>query len=160
VCFSPGILPSQGCTEQDFRIGQALTIKARCCQAAAGVDAVLVSSAFAGGGLISRNDYEIFVLPYEKKLIDEIHAEYPNVKIYTHTCGAIGDRLDLMLRTGSEGIDTLDPLPLGAVELEEAIPTLQGKAFIKCLKHEMGKRPPHRGGKSSMIGPGPVVNRR
>jgi len=100
-------------------------------QAAAGVDAVLISSAFAGGGLISRNDYEIFVLPYEKKLIDEIHAEYPNVKIYTHTCGAIGDRLDLMLRTGSEGIDTLDPPPLGTVELEEAIPTLQGKAFIK-----------------------------
>ncbi len=99
--------------------------------AGAGADAVLISSAFAGSGLISRDDYETFVLPYEKKLIGEIHADYPEVKIYTHTCGGIGDRLDLMLRTGLDGIDTLDPPPLGTVELDEAVPTLQGKAFIK-----------------------------
>jgi uroporphyrinogen-III decarboxylase len=58
-------------------------------QVEAGVDAVLISSAFAGGGLISRGDYETFVLPNEKKLISKIHAAYPDVKIYTHTCGAI-----------------------------------------------------------------------
>ena len=100
-------------------------------QARAGVDAVLVSSAFAGGGLISRENYEEFVLPYEAKVIAEIRAEHPDLKIYTHTCGAIGDRLDLMLRTGLNGIDTLDPPPLGTVELEQALPILSGKAFIK-----------------------------
>lgn len=100
-------------------------------QARAGVDAVLISSAFAGGGLISREDYEQFVLPYELRVIEGIRAEYPDLKIYTHTCGAIGDRLDLMLRTGLNGVDTLDPPPLGTVELEEAVPVLAGKAFIK-----------------------------
>jgi len=100
-------------------------------QAGAGADAVLISSAFAGSGLISRDDYETFVLPYEKKMISEIRAGYPELKIYTHTCGGIGDRLDLMLRTGLDGIDTLDPPPLGTVDLAEAAPTLEGKAFIK-----------------------------
>jgi len=99
--------------------------------AAEGVDAVLISSAFAGGGLISREDYETFVLPYEKQVIDGIQAEHPTVKVYTHTCGAIGDRLDLMLQTGANGIDTLDPPPLGTIDLEPACEQLKGKAFIK-----------------------------
>lgn len=34
-----------------------------------------------------------------------------------HTCGAIGDRLELMAETGTDGIDTLDPPPLGTVDL-------------------------------------------
>ncbi|NCS89873.1 MAG: hypothetical protein GW789_14215, partial [Ignavibacteria bacterium] len=47
------------------------------------------------------------------------------------TCGSIGDRLDLMMETGTQGIDTLDPPPLGTVDLEEAKKTLTGKVFIK-----------------------------
>ena len=100
-------------------------------QAAEGVDAVLISSAFAGAGLISREDYESFVLPYETRVVKGIQAKHPSVKIYTHTCGAIGDRLDLMLETGSNGIDTLDPPPLGTIDLEDACQQLKGKAFIK-----------------------------
>ncbi len=100
-------------------------------QAAAGVDAVLISSAFAGGGLISRDHYTEFVLPYERRVVDGVHARYPDVKVYTHTCGAIGDRLDLMLKTNTQGIDTLDPPPLGTVELEDAVRQLKGRAFIK-----------------------------
>ncbi len=100
-------------------------------QAEEGVDAVLISSAFAGAGLISREQYAEFVLPYERRLIQEVHARHEGVKIYTHTCGAIGDRLDLMLQTGTDGIDTLDPPPIGTVELEEALPQLKGRAFIK-----------------------------
>ncbi len=100
-------------------------------QAALGVDAVLISSAFAGAGLISREHYSTFVLPYERQLIDGIRADYPDLKIYTHTCGAIGDRLDLMLTTGTDGIDTLDPPPLGTVELDVACEQLGGRAFLK-----------------------------
>jgi len=99
--------------------------------AAEGVDAVLISSAFAGAGLISRDNYESFVLPYEARIVREIQAAYPETKVYTHTCGAIGDRLDLMLRTGTNGIDTLDPPPLGTIELEDACQQLNGRAFIK-----------------------------
>lgn len=99
-------------------------------QAAAGVDAVLISSAFAGAGLISREHYREFVLPYEKKIVEEIKKEF-DLPVYTHTCGSIGDRLDLMLETGTNGVDTLDPPPLGTVELKEAKKELSGKAFIK-----------------------------
>jgi len=84
--------------------------------ASAGADALLMSSAFAGAGFISRRHYSEFVLPFERAVIAGIKAHH-DVPVYTHTCGAIGDRLDLMLATGTDGIDTLDPPPLGSVEL-------------------------------------------
>jgi hypothetical protein len=99
-------------------------------QAACGVDAILISSAFAGAGLISRAHYQEFVSPYEKAIATTLRAEC-GIPVYTHTCGSIGDRLDLMLATGTRGIDTLDPPPLGTVDLEQAKKMLQGKAFIK-----------------------------
>ncbi|MBI4607371.1 MAG: hypothetical protein HY721_35845 [Planctomycetes bacterium] len=102
-----------------------------CRQAACGVDAVLISSAFAGGGLISREHYAEFVLPYERRVVEGVRARWPRVVVYTHTCGAIGDRLDLLLETRTSGVDTLDPPPLGTVEIAEAKALLAGKAFIK-----------------------------
>lgn len=99
-------------------------------QAACGVDAILISSAFAGAGLISREHYEEFVLPYEKKIVTEVKRATA-IPVYTHTCGSIGDRLDLMMQSGTNGIDTLDPPPLGTVELAEAKKILAGKTFIK-----------------------------
>jgi hypothetical protein len=98
--------------------------------AAAGVDAILISSAFAGAGFLSRQHYETFVLPYERRVIEGIKQQY-DIPIYTHTCGAIGDRLDLIAETGSNGIDTLDPPPLGTVELAEAKRQTAGKVFLK-----------------------------
>ena len=105
-------------------------IELGCGQARAGVHAVLISSAFAGAGLISREHYATFVLPYERKVVDGIHAQH-DVPIYTHTCGAIGDRLDLMEATHTQGIDTLDPPPLGTVELADAVVQTKGRMFIK-----------------------------
>lgn len=95
------------------------------------VDAVLISSAFAGAGFISRSHYEEFVLPYERELISTVTETYTFLPMYTHTCGSIGDRLDLLLETGTMGIDTLDPPPLGTVELADAKRILEGQAFIK-----------------------------
>lgn len=100
-------------------------------QAGLGPDAILISSAFAGAGLISREHYEEFVLPYERRLVEGVKARHPSLPVYTHTCGAIGDRLELMLDTGIDGIDTLDPKPLGTVDLSDAKETLRGRAFIK-----------------------------
>lgn len=99
-------------------------------QAQRGVDAVLISSAFAGGGFISPRHYEQFVLPYEKKVIDRIH-QTTGVPVYIHTCGAIGDRLELMAATGADGIDTLDPPPLGNVDLPDAKRRIGDRLFIK-----------------------------
>lgn len=98
---------------------------------AAGADAVLMSSAFAGAGFISPRHYERFVLPTEKAVIDGFRHACPGVPIYTHTCGAIGDRLELMVKTGTDGIDTLDPPPLGTVDLADARRRLPSTVFIK-----------------------------
>jgi hypothetical protein len=96
---------------------------------ATGVDAIKVSSPFAGSGFISPDFYATFVLPYEGQIVQAVRAR--GTPIYLHTCGAIGDRLDLMLQSGASGLECLDPPPLGNVELEDAFNLLGGKAFIK-----------------------------
>ena len=98
-------------------------------QARRGVDAVLISSAFAGGGFISKPQYEQFVLPYEREVVRRIKQE--GVPVYTHTCGRLGDRLELLAATGIDGIDTLDPPPLGNVDLEDAKRRVGDRLFFK-----------------------------
>ncbi len=92
-------------------------------------DAILVSSAFAGAGFISRRMYEEFVMPYEDQLFKAINAR--GLQSYVHTCGAIGDRLDLMAQTQVDGIDTLDPPPLGTVDLAAAKAEYGKRFFFK-----------------------------
>ena len=94
-----------------------------------GVDAIKISSPFAGSGFISRDHYEEFVLPYESEITHAVRKK--GVHVYTHTCGAIADRLDLMFDSGASGIECLDPPPLGNVELVEAMNSVGGKGFIK-----------------------------
>lgn len=94
-----------------------------------GVDAILISSAFAGGGFISPKQYEDYVVPCEFEVISILKEK--GVKVYTHTCGDIGDRLELMALTGLDGIDTLDPPPLGSVDLEDAKRRIGDGVFFK-----------------------------
>lgn len=98
-------------------------------QARRGVDAVLISSAFAGAGFISPKQYEQFVMPYEAEVVRQVHAA--GVPIYVHTCGNIGDRLERMADTGIDGIDTLDPPPLGSVDLADAKQRVGSRVFFK-----------------------------
>ncbi len=98
-------------------------------QAERGVDAVLISSAFAGGPLLSPKMYDEFVAPYERRVTEAVRAT--GVPVYTHTCGSIGDRLEAMVATGTMGVDTLDPPPLGNVELADAKQRIGSEAFIK-----------------------------
>ena len=94
-----------------------------------GAEAIKISSPFAGSGFLSPDMYEEFILPFEGRLAKAVLEE--GKPIYTHTCGAIGDRLDLLCRTGVSGIECLDPPPLGDVDINEAIQTLNGQLFIK-----------------------------
>ena len=100
-------------------------------QARRGVDAVLISSAFAGGGFISKQMYAQFVVPYERQVVDAIHAEFPDLPVYTHTCGKLGDRLELLAESNTDGVDTLDPPPLGDSDLADAKARIGGRMFIK-----------------------------
>lgn len=95
-----------------------------------GIDALKLSSPFAGAGFLSREMYREFVLPYESEIIETVHREF-GIPCYIHTCGAIGDRLDLMLETGTDGLECLDPPPLGTVDLKAASEFLGKKCFIK-----------------------------
>jgi hypothetical protein len=92
-------------------------------------DAILVSSAFAGAGFISRPMYREFVMPYEDEVFRAIRQK--GCKSYVHTCGAIGDRLNLMAETAVDGIDTLDPPPLGTVDLSQAKAEYGSRFFFK-----------------------------
>jgi len=92
-------------------------------------DAILVSSAFAGAGFISRQMYKEFVTPYEDRAFQAIRGH--GLNCYVHTCGAIGDRLDLMAETSVDGIDALDPPPLGTIDLAEAKSKYGNRFFLK-----------------------------
>jgi len=96
-----------------------------------GADAVLISSAYAGGGFISPRDYRRFVLPAERSVIVGFRDAHPDVPVYTHTCGLLGDRLELLEETGTGGIDTLDPPPLGDVDLADAKRRVGSRLFLK-----------------------------
>ena len=69
------------------------------------------------------------MLPYEAEVVRRIHAA--GVPVYTHTCGEIGDRLERMAATGIDGIDTLDPPPLGSVDLSDAKRRVGERLFFK-----------------------------
>jgi uroporphyrinogen-III decarboxylase len=94
-----------------------------------GIDAIKLSSPFAGAGFISPDTYGEFVLPYEKEIA--VAVRRLGVHIYTHTCGSINDRLELMFESGISGIECLDPPPLGDIELFDAFKRIAGKGFIK-----------------------------
>jgi hypothetical protein len=94
-----------------------------------GCDAIKLSSPWAGSTFISRKHYQTFVLPFEKRIVEAVHQA--GGVIYTHTCGAIDDRLDLIVESGVDGIECLDPPPLGDVDLKEAVESWGDRIFIK-----------------------------
>lgn len=98
-------------------------------QAEIGLDAIKISSPYAGGGFISPEFYRRFVLPCESQVANAVHNLGTN--IYIHTCGKINDRLEMMAESGASGIECLDPPPIGNVRLEEAKDRIGHKIFIK-----------------------------
>lgn len=94
-----------------------------------GVDAVKISSPFAGAGFLSTAFYRTFVLPYESRIAGAVEAK--GARSYLHTCGDIHDRLELMAGSGVSGIECLDPPPLGRVDLEDAKKRIGDRIFIK-----------------------------
>jgi len=93
------------------------------------IDAIKVSSPFAGMGFISTDQYNEFVLPYEKRIMKAIRQK--GKQAYIHTCGSIGDRLELMRESHTSGLECLDPVPVGNVDLEDAFKRIGNDLFIK-----------------------------
>ena len=93
------------------------------------IDALKISSPFAGKGFISPGFYREFILPFESQVIKAVKDE--GKFVYLHTCGHIGDRLELMKESGASGLECLDPPPVGDVELNEAVNKIGNDLFIK-----------------------------
>jgi len=98
-------------------------------QIAAGVDALNVSAPWAGQSFVSPTLFRSLLAPAQAVLVAAARAG--GVPSYCHTCGAIGDRLEAIIDTGYDGIECLDPPPLGNVELEDAVRRIGRRAFIK-----------------------------
>jgi uroporphyrinogen-III decarboxylase len=94
-----------------------------------GADALDLSSAFVAAPFLSRRYYQEFVVPYERRVNNAIR-EAGGI-VYTHSCGRIADRLDLMAETATHGIDTLDPPPLGNCDLAQAKREMGSRLFFK-----------------------------
>ncbi|MBN2455862.1 MAG: hypothetical protein JXB29_04895 [Sedimentisphaerales bacterium] len=127
-----GLMALMVCPDNTHRLMETFTkmsVVWAIAQVRRGCDAIKISSPYAGAGFISPKQYEQWIVPYERRIAEAVRAE--GAFVYTHTCGAIGDRLDLMAETKIDGIETLDPPPLGTVELAQAKCQLKNRLFIK-----------------------------
>ncbi len=93
------------------------------------IDAIKISSPYAGAGFLSPKFYEEFVLPYETQIAKAIREKGKHV--YIHTCGSIGDRLELIAESYTSGLECLDPPPIGDCDLADAKQRLGKRCFIK-----------------------------
>lgn len=125
-----GLIDEPGWSHQVLEAGLDYAAHWGIAQAEVGIDALKVSSPYVGGGLLSLRHYLEFVQPYERRLVERIRAAR-SVPIYTHTCGAIGDRLELIRDSGVDGIECLDPPPLGNIDLADAKARMGSSLFIK-----------------------------
>jgi uroporphyrinogen decarboxylase len=62
------------------------------------------------GLLISRKDYQKFVKPYEKLMIDKIHEYNSNIKICRHSCGSTYDIIPDLIENGVNILNPVQPL--------------------------------------------------
>jgi len=94
-----------------------------------GLHAVCVSSPFEGMGFISLEMYNEFALPYTARVVDHVRSR--RLPSYMHMCGSINDRLEAIVETGVDGIECLDPPPIGNVDLADAVRRVGEDVFIK-----------------------------
>jgi uroporphyrinogen-III decarboxylase len=93
------------------------------------LESIHISSPYAGSSFISLESYKTLVLPSLTRLAEALKPE-PAFS-YVHTCGFISDRLELMAGAGVDGIECMDPPPLGDVMLEDAKKRVGSKVFLK-----------------------------
>lgn len=94
-----------------------------------GVESIHISSPYTGSTFISPKMYERYVLPTLRRVATAIQRT-PAFS-YIHNCGFIGDRLEMLAESGVDGIECMDPPPLGDVALSEAKRRIGGRVFLK-----------------------------
>ena len=95
----------------------------------AGANAINFSAPWTGQNFISREMFEDIIAPAHRVVAD--YCRERNTPCYCHTCGSIGDRLELIIDLGFSGLECLDPPPLGNVELDDAVRRIGQRTSIK-----------------------------
>jgi uroporphyrinogen-III decarboxylase len=93
------------------------------------LESIQISSPYAGSSFISKESYENLVLPSVTQLAKEIKKS--NGYSYIHTCGSINDRIELFADSGTDGIECMDPPPLGDISLKAAKSRVGSRIFLK-----------------------------
>ena len=93
------------------------------------LESIQISSPYAGSGFISLEAYTRYVLPSVYKISSAITKA--GGLSYIHTCGFINDRLELLKESGTDGIECMDPKPLGDVTLADAKRRVGEDIFLK-----------------------------
>jgi uroporphyrinogen decarboxylase len=94
-----------------------------------GLESIQISSPYSGSSFVSPALYRRMVLPSVQYLANAIRDA--GGFSYLHTCGFISDRLELMAETGVDGIECMDPPPLGDVTLAQAKARVGDRLFLK-----------------------------
>ncbi len=94
-----------------------------------GLESIQISSPYAGSSFMSSGMYREFVLSSVKKIANAVKPL--NAFTYLHTCGCISDRLEFMRETNVDGIECMDPPPLGNVTLSDAKNRVGQDIFLK-----------------------------
>jgi len=68
--------------------------------------------------LMSPKDFEEFVIDYDTKLVEQVHAAGGLTQIHSH--GRVSRFLESFARTGTDSLNVLEPPPLGDVALADA----------------------------------------
>jgi hypothetical protein len=95
----------------------------------AGAHSINFSAPWTGQGFIGREMFEAVIAPAHR--VVTAYCNERGIPCMCHTCGAIGDRLELIIDIGFSGLECLDPPPLGNVELDDAVRRIGHRASIK-----------------------------
>jgi uroporphyrinogen-III decarboxylase len=98
--------------------------------------------------LMSPRDFDEFVVPYDTRLISLIHS-YPGRYVIVHSHGRVNRFLERFADMGTDGLNVLEPPPLGDVLLAEAkqrvgdrlclIGNIQYDDLARCSLAEVGR---------------------
>jgi len=93
-----------------------------------GVDVACVGGNVAGG-FVGKNSYEKYILPFEKRYIDDIQKN--GIPAIYHNCGQIMDLIESYKKLGCKIVEPFSPPPiLGDADLAEAVKIVDGNYII------------------------------
>jgi len=77
------------------------------------------------GGFLGKNNYDTYILPYEKEHIDELQET--GIPAMYHNCGEIMNLVESYIELGVKSVDPFSPPPLGDTDLAKARELVNGR---------------------------------